>query len=58
MSTTTFETPIAEARQETPAPVIANVARIVTQVVDRITGDRADAPRLAARALLGSLARS
>lgn len=35
---------------ETPIPVIANVARVVTAVCDRITGDRVDVPLLVAAA--------
>ena len=33
----------------TPIAVIANVSRIVTKVVDRIAGDRADYPLLVTR---------
>lgn len=36
------------ATTSTPVEVIANVSRVVTRVVDRITGDRADCPLLVA----------
>lgn len=39
----------------TPVPVIANVTRIVTKVVDRITGDRSDYPLLVAAATVEAL---
>jgi hypothetical protein len=39
----------------TPLPVIANVSRVVTRVVDRITGDRADYPLLVASAAVEAL---
>ncbi len=32
--------------QQTPLPVIATVSRLVTKVVDRVTGDRSDYPLL------------
>ena len=35
---------------ETELPIIANVSRVVTKVVDRITGDRADYPLMVAAA--------
>ena len=40
---------------QTPIPVIAQVSRIVTSVVDRITGDRADFPLLVAAATVEAL---
>lgn len=39
----------------TPLEVIANVSRIVTRVVDRITGDRAEYPLLVAAACVEAL---
>lgn len=39
----------------TPLPVIANVSRIVTRVVDRICGDRSDYPLLVAMACQAAL---
>ena len=39
----------------TPLPVIANVSRIVTKVVDRVTGDRSEAPLLVAAAAVEAL---
>ncbi len=41
--------------ESTPIPVIANVSRIVTRVVDRVTGDRVDAPLLVAAATVEAL---
>jgi hypothetical protein len=41
----------------TPLPVIANVSRIVSAVVDRITGDRVDYPLLVAAACVDALRR-
>ncbi len=40
---------------ETPAPVIANVSRVVTLVADRITGDRNECPLLVATACVEAL---
>lgn len=40
---------------QTPLAVIANVSRIVTQVADRITGDRNDVPLLVAAACVEAL---
>lgn len=39
----------------TPLPVIANVSRVVTMAVDRITGDRSDYPLLVATACVEAL---
>ncbi|NDD90680.1 hypothetical protein EBZ37_01125 [bacterium] len=39
----------------TPLPIIANVSRIVTKVVDRVTGDRADVPLMVASATVEAL---
>ncbi len=39
----------------TPLPIIANVTRIVSRVVDRITGDRAEYPLLVAAACVEAL---
>ena len=39
----------------TPLPVIANVSRVVTRVVDRICGDRCDFPLLVAAACVEAL---
>ena len=41
--------------QSTPLPIIANVSRVVTHVVDRITGDRVDFPLLVAVACVEAL---
>jgi hypothetical protein len=43
------------ASSVTPLPVIANVARVVTKVVDRITGDRVDCPLLVGAACVEAL---
>jgi hypothetical protein len=39
----------------TPLPIIANVSRVVTRVVDRVTGDRVDYPLLVAAACVEAL---
>lgn len=39
----------------TPLPVIANVSRVITKVVDRITGDRVEFPLLVAAACVEAL---
>lgn len=39
----------------TPLPIIANVSRVVTKVVDRITGDRSDFPLMIAGACVEAL---
>lgn len=39
----------------TPLPVIANITRVVTRVVDRVTGDRVDYPLLVASACVEAL---
>lgn len=44
-----------EVREQTPISVIANVSRVVTSVVERITGDRADFPLLVAAAAVQAL---
>jgi hypothetical protein len=44
--------PLAEG---TPLEIIANVSRVVTRVVDRLTGDRADYPLLVAAACVEAL---
>jgi hypothetical protein len=44
-----------EKPKHTPMEVIANVSRIVTKVVDRITGDRADFPLMVAAACVEAL---
>jgi hypothetical protein len=41
--------------ETTPIEIIANVARVVTRVVDRVTGDRADYPLLVASAAVEAL---
>ncbi|MBI2712313.1 MAG: hypothetical protein HYX41_05570 [Bdellovibrio sp.] len=41
--------------ETTPLPIIANVSRVVTKVVDRITGDRGDYPLLVAAACVEAL---
>ena len=43
------------ARPHTPFPVIANVSRIVTKVIDRLTGDRSDYPLMVAAATVEAL---
>src|SRR5215213_3971468 len=45
----------AQAQASTPLSVIANVSRVVTMVVDRITGDRADFPLLVSAACVEAL---
>src|SRR4051812_34692423 len=40
---------------ETSLPIIATVSRVVTRVVDRIAGDRADYPLLVAAACVEAL---
>ncbi len=45
----------AETPPATPVAVIANVSRVVTKVVDRITGDRVDFPLLVAAACVEAL---
>ncbi len=40
---------------QTPLSIIANVSRVVTQVVDRVTGDRVDYPLLVASACVEAL---
>ena len=47
--------PNGETYPQTPLPVIANVSRIVTKVVDRLTGDRSDFPLLVAAACVAAL---
>jgi hypothetical protein len=42
-------------RMSTPLPVIANVSRIVSRVVDRITGDRVEFPLMVASACVEAL---
>ena len=44
-----------EPPMQTPLPVIANVSRIVTRVIDRITGDRSDYPLMVAAACVEAL---
>lgn len=44
-----------ETRSHTPFPVIANVSRIVTKVIDRLTGDRSDYPLMVAAATVEAL---
>jgi hypothetical protein len=47
--------PNSSPTPQTPLPVIANVSRIVTKVVDRITGDRSDYPLMVAAAAVEAL---
>jgi hypothetical protein len=47
----------ASAKQSTPVEVIANVSRVVTKVVDRISGDRVEVPLMTAAACVEALAR-
>jgi hypothetical protein len=49
--------PVTEAAASTPLPVIAQVSRVVTAVVDRLTGDRVDFPLLVAWATVEGLKR-
>lgn len=49
------EKPTDAASDGTPIEIIANVTRVVTRVVDRITGDRADYPLLVAAATVEAL---
>jgi hypothetical protein len=46
---------ILQSSSETPLPIIANVSRIVTRVVDRMTGDRVEFPLLVAAACVEAL---
>jgi len=46
-----------DALMSTPLPVIATVSRVVTMVIDRITGDRVDYPLLVATACVEALKR-
>lgn len=41
--------------QSTPLPIIAHVSRVVTRVVDRVSGDRSDSPLLVAAACAEAL---
>jgi ribosomal protein S10 len=47
--------PEKPTQQSTPIEIIANVTRVVTKVVDRLTGDRADYPLLVAAATVEAL---
>lgn len=44
------KTQMTEELSLTPLPIIANISRVVSAVVDRITGDRADVPLMVAAA--------
>jgi hypothetical protein len=44
-----------EEQQSTPIAVIANVSRVITKVVDRITSDRVDFPLLVCAAVVEAL---
>lgn len=46
---------MSETFEQTPGPVIANVSRIVTKVVDRISGDRNEVPLMVAAAVVEGL---
>lgn len=46
---------IPSSAEQTPLPVIANVSRIVTRVVDRIAFDRSDYPLMVAAAAVEAL---
>ncbi len=46
---------IQSQTNHTPLPIIANVSRIVTKVVDRLSGDRVDFPLLVAAACVEAL---
>ncbi|MGZ3699896.1 MAG: hypothetical protein ACXVCH_17520, partial [Bdellovibrionota bacterium] len=48
---------VTEQTSQTPLPIIANVSRVVTKVVDRICGDRVDYPLLVAAACVEALKR-
>jgi len=45
----------SDAQAGTSLPIIANVSRVVTRVVDRITGDRVDVPLMVAAACVEAL---
>lgn len=47
--------PAPPSTDSTPLEVIANVSRVVTRVVDRITGDRVDYPLMVAAACVEAL---
>lgn len=49
--------PERKKAETTPLPIIANVTRIVTRVVDRVTGDRAEFPLLVSAACTEALKR-
>ena len=49
------ESSSGESNEGTPIEIIANVSRIVTRVVDRITGDRVDSPLMVASACVEAL---
>jgi hypothetical protein len=55
MQIETQKTELPTKRKTTPPEVIANVARVVTKSVDRITGDRSDCPLLVAIATVEAL---
>jgi hypothetical protein len=44
-----------EGENSTALPIIANVSRVVTRVVDRVSGDRGDVPLLVAAACMEAL---
>lgn len=46
---------MSDQRANTPLPIIANVSRVVTRTIDRITGDRSDYPLLVAMACVEAL---
>ncbi|MDR3608876.1 MAG: hypothetical protein P4M08_16040 [Oligoflexia bacterium] len=46
---------MTEAQSQTPVEIVANISRVVTAVVDRITGDRAEFPLLVAAACVQGL---
>jgi hypothetical protein len=48
----TTETP---ATDSTPLEIIANVTRVVTRIIDRVAGDRADSPLMVAAATVEAL---
>jgi hypothetical protein len=54
MSASAHSPPPADG-EHTPLPVIANVTRVVTKVIDRLTGDRVEFPLMVAAAVVEAL---
>lgn len=51
------EFPEIQDQTETPLDVVANVSRVVTKVIDRLTGDRNEVPLMVAAACVEALKR-